>query len=198
MDLTEYKGTSLLKKDRDALKGIYNLHKSNLESGEEPVPFAGRDLELYLSRYYPNVDFKNKESRSEFILNHYKETGSGESGAGFVVKNNRVIGLNLSFFNLPNIPKLTNELDALLWVSFDTNKLEPKTKFEYLSKAENLELLDLSNAFSQDTIDLSETIGNLKSLKYLIIDTTPLEMFPESFGLLKNQKNLTAVSNHFR
>jgi len=123
-------------------------------------------------------------------LELHSEFDSGE-GSGFIIKGNRIVGLDLWGYIPKSFPEEILELDSLksLRINSDYLNLLPET----LSKLSSLKELYLDR---NQLTTLPKSIGDLISLKILDLDCNNLLALPDSIGKLRNLKKISIVSNN--
>jgi len=108
----------------------------------------------------------------------------------FTVKNRRIIGLDLSFCELKNIPISVRKLTNLRAIKMVGNKLHELPN--WLNELKNLEWIDLGINKIQK---IPEFIKDLNKLEYLDLSDNEIQDIPNSMMELKNLKTLNIENN---
>lgn len=196
LSLVDCVGVKIPDFERDALIDINELRS---KARKELLRSDQTEHALY-SPFRPVPPFKKElgESQSEYIFRNYEGRALDGSESSFMIKNNRVIGLRLFATHLPEIPSAISKLIELLWISFEINDFGSDPKLERLLPAKNLEILNLSGAFRTDVTELSEIIGQFKSLRFLDLRSTYFKTLPKSIGNLQNLTHLSLENSELK
>lgn len=189
--MAKFKGVDIFKSERDALIEIRNAHIKARRKQKK----VGKTIS-----YRPFVHYKPNqrqiyESEEKYIKSNFNRRRNIGNECSFMVKDNHVVGLNIFDSFITRVPEAVSRLSHLQWVCFDICAFGADAGLERLLPAENLQILSLDGAFTEEVTCLPDVIGKFTSLRRLILDFNYFITLPESIGNLKHLTHLSANSN---
>lgn len=168
---------------------------------------GGKGVKTYLEEE-GYLDFLNKEELRSFIYNGNNVIDELEviiskdilvrardtiESPAIVIRNGKIIRLNLSYSNLRKLPACIQNLKSLEILYFIGNSIEEIPV--WIGKLELLkQLITINNKIKS----IPKSIGKLTSLKILNLSQNELETLPESMGKMLSLKKLVLYSNRLK
>ena len=175
------------------------LSSEGIKNFKETGLFKGTRLMTLLLRLEQNIDEIRIIKRLEDVLNtnlhgiEHDDPQFSNDPLGYVLRDCKVIRLNLSYFKLKTVPKQVFELKSLERLNLSRTKITTLPK--QINQLKSLKYLNLSR---NKLTNLPESIGNLDQLKDLNVGYNLLKSLPNSIPNLKSLQTLILNHNEFK